>query len=58
MELDNKIRILEKSDPSKQESLDAENVVDPMDAEQTWPTEEELKLAEDEKQKVQYTILN
>lgn len=29
-----------------QESLQAENIPDPMDAEQTWPTEEELKQAE------------
>lgn len=43
------IRILEKSDPSKQESLDSENVVDPMDAEQTWPTIDELKMADDER---------
>lgn len=50
MELDDSktVRILEKSDPSKQESLDSENVVDPMDAEQTWPTADELKLAEEE----------
>lgn len=51
MELDDAktIRILEKSDPAKQESLDSENPVDPMDAEQTWPTAEELKLAEQER---------
>lgn len=30
-----------------QESLQSENVLDPMDAEQTWPTEEELKEAKD-----------
>lgn len=41
------IKILERADPSKQESLDSENVPDSMDAEQTWPTEEELKMAED-----------
>lgn len=45
---ENKIRVLEKCDPSKQESLESENVVDPMDAEQTWPTAEELKAAEEE----------
>lgn len=28
------------------ETLDAENVPDPMDAEQTWPTDEELALAD------------
>lgn len=41
------IKILERADPAKQESLDSENVPDPMDAEQTWPTEEELKMADD-----------
>lgn len=50
----NKIRILEKSDPSKQESLDSENAVDPMDAEQTWPTAEELKLAEEEQKVINF----
>lgn len=40
------IKVLERADPAKQESLDSENVPDPMDAEQTWPTEEELKMAE------------
>ncbi|CAL7942706.1 unnamed protein product [Xylocopa violacea] len=34
--------VLERADPKKQESLESENVPDPMDAEQTWPTEEEL----------------
>nr|XP_023024450.1 pre-rRNA-processing protein TSR1 homolog [Leptinotarsa decemlineata] len=39
-------RILEISDPSQQESLDSENIPDPMDAEQTFPTNEELEEAE------------
>ena len=39
-------RLLEKADPAKQESLDSENVPDPMEGEQTWPTEEELAEAE------------
>lgn len=30
----------------RQESLIAENEPDPMDGEQTWPTEEELRNAE------------
>ncbi|KAL3283543.1 hypothetical protein HHI36_006682 [Cryptolaemus montrouzieri] len=42
------IRILEKCDPNKQEPLDSENIPDPMDAEQTWPTAEEIRLAEEE----------
>lgn len=41
-------RILERADPAKQESLQSENVPDPMDAEQTWPTAEELAEAEEE----------
>lgn len=39
------IRVLERADPKKQESLESENIPDPMDAEQTWPTEEELAQA-------------
>lgn len=42
------IRLLEKCDPSKQETLESENIPDPMDAEQTWPTEEEMKMAQDD----------
>lgn len=38
-------RFLEHADPKKQESLESENIPDPMDAEQTWPTEEELTQA-------------
>ncbi|VEN52810.1 unnamed protein product, partial [Callosobruchus maculatus] len=46
------IRLLEKCDPAKQESLDSENVPDPMDAEQTWPTNEEIETAEKEQKVV------
>lgn len=53
----NTARVLEKCDPSKQESLISENEVDPMDAEQTWPTQEELQKAEEE-QKVGKGIFN
>lgn len=42
------IKVLEICDPAKQETLDAENVQDPMDAEQTWPTNEEIDMAEKE----------
>ncbi|XP_017880075.1 pre-rRNA-processing protein TSR1 homolog [Ceratina calcarata] len=45
MDDDPLIRVLERADPNKQESLESENVPDPMDAEQTWPTEEELAEA-------------
>lgn len=38
-----KVTVLQVADPAKQESLVCENVPDPMDAEQTWPTEEEIK---------------
>ncbi|ELU03121.1 hypothetical protein CAPTEDRAFT_173748 [Capitella teleta] len=40
------VRVLEKADPSLQASLQSENIPDEMDAEQTWPTEEELQEAE------------
>ncbi|XP_066138171.1 pre-rRNA-processing protein TSR1 homolog isoform X2 [Euwallacea fornicatus] len=40
------IKVLEQCDPSKQESLDSENAVDLMDAEQTWPTNEDYEMAE------------
>jgi len=38
--------VLERCNPELQVSLDSEAVVDLMDAEQTWPTEDELKMAE------------
>ena len=38
--------MLERCNPELQVSLDSEAVVDVMDAEQTWPTEDELKMAE------------
>lgn len=37
-----------KADPSNRESLQVEAEVDPMDGEQTWPTESELLEAEGE----------
>lgn len=40
------VRMLMKADPSSRESLQAEAEVDPMDGEQTWPTESELLEAE------------
>lgn len=40
------VRVLMKSDPSQRESLQTEAEVDPMDGEQTWPTESELQEAE------------
>lgn len=38
-------RVLDQCDPNKQESLESENIPDPMDAEQTWPTEKEIAQA-------------
>lgn len=40
-----KVSVLHVADPAKQESLQSENIPDPMDAEQTWPTDEEIKEA-------------
>lgn len=40
------VRVLMKSDPSQRERLQTEAEVDPMDGEQTWPTESELQEAE------------
>ena len=40
------VKTIAVADPSKQESLVTEAEVDPMDAQQTWPTDEELKQAE------------
>ena len=36
---------VEKPDRTKQESLESEVVPDPMEGEQTWPTDEELREA-------------
>lgn len=40
------VTVLARADPQKQESLQSEFVPDPMEGEQTWPTEEELAEAE------------
>ncbi|KFV98825.1 Pre-rRNA-processing protein TSR1, partial [Eurypyga helias] len=45
-EMEEDVKVLMKADPSKQESLQSEVVPDPMEGEQTWPTEEELLEAE------------
>lgn len=49
-EMEEDAKVLMKADPSKQESLQSEVVPDPMEGEQTWPTEEELAEAEGEQQ--------
>ncbi|XP_010140436.1 PREDICTED: pre-rRNA-processing protein TSR1 homolog, partial [Buceros rhinoceros silvestris] len=45
-EMEEDVKVLMKADPNKQESLQSEVVPDPMEGEQTWPTEEELAEAE------------
>ncbi|XP_041097157.1 pre-rRNA-processing protein TSR1 homolog [Polyodon spathula] len=44
---DDEVRMLMRADPSRQESLQMEAEPDPMEGEQTWPTESELKEAEE-----------
>lgn len=39
------VKILQKADPAYQETLVCEVVPDPMEGEQTWPTDEEIKEA-------------
>ncbi len=51
-----KIRILDTADHRLQTSLQTENEPDPMDAEQTWPTEDELAQAQGETQHVIHTF--
>lgn len=46
---DTKARMLAKANPAFQTSLQRENIPDPMDAEQTFPTDEEIALARDGK---------
>ncbi|KAM6431943.1 pre-rRNA-processing protein TSR1 homolog [Liasis olivaceus] len=46
-EMEEEVKVLSKADPGKQESLQSEVVPDPMEGEQTWPTEEELREAEE-----------
>ncbi|XP_067422063.1 pre-rRNA-processing protein TSR1 homolog [Emydura macquarii macquarii] len=47
VEMEAVIKVLMTVDPRRQESLQSEVIPDPMEGEQTWPTEEELKEAED-----------
>lgn len=41
------VEVLGRTDPTKQQLLQSENIPDPMEGEQTWPTEAELQEAED-----------
>ncbi|KAH0564049.1 pre-rRNA-processing protein TSR1 homolog [Cotesia glomerata] len=47
--INQEVTVLERADPALQESLESENTPDPMDAEQTWPTAEELEEAKRER---------
>ncbi|XP_053602229.1 pre-rRNA-processing protein TSR1 homolog [Plodia interpunctella] len=53
-----KVSVLQVADPAKQETLASENIPDPMDAEQTWPTEEEIEQAnlETKKKKIKVKV--
>ncbi|XP_068126188.1 pre-rRNA-processing protein TSR1 homolog [Hyperolius riggenbachi] len=46
-DMEEDVKVLMKADSTTQESLQSEMVPDPMEGEQTWPTDEELKEAED-----------
>uniref|UniRef100_A0A8C7B2M1 Pre-rRNA-processing protein TSR1 homolog n=1 Tax=Neovison vison TaxID=452646 RepID=A0A8C7B2M1_NEOVI len=46
-DMEEDLKVLMKADPDKQESLQTEVIPDPMEGEQTWPTEEELSEAND-----------
>ncbi|XP_015356475.1 pre-rRNA-processing protein TSR1 homolog isoform X2 [Marmota marmota marmota] len=46
-DMEEDLKVLMKADPDRQESLQTEVIPDPMEGEQTWPTEEELSEAKD-----------
>ncbi|XP_007935645.1 pre-rRNA-processing protein TSR1 homolog [Orycteropus afer afer] len=47
VDMEEDLKVLMKADPDRQESLQSEAIPDPMEGEQTWPTEEELSEAND-----------
>jgi len=47
IEMEEEVKTIAKADPSKQQSLVTEAEVDPMEGEQTWPTEDELREADE-----------
>ncbi|XP_049492720.1 pre-rRNA-processing protein TSR1 homolog isoform X2 [Panthera uncia] len=47
VDMEEDLKVLMKADPERQESLQTEVIPDPMEGEQTWPTEEELNEAND-----------
>nr|XP_023441942.2 pre-rRNA-processing protein TSR1 homolog isoform X2 [Dasypus novemcinctus] len=46
-DMEEDLKVLMKADPNRQESLQSEVIPDPLEGEQTWPTEEELSEAND-----------
>ena len=46
--MDEDLKLLARADPAYQESLQSEVELDPMEGEQTWPTDDELRQAEGE----------
>ena len=44
-DMEEDLKVLMKADPDRQASLQTEVIPDPMEGEQTWPTEEELSEA-------------
>ena len=44
----NDLKLVLRADPTKQQPIDSENSPDPMEGEQTWPTDEELNAAKEE----------
>lgn len=44
--MDEDLKLLARADPAFQQSLQSEVELDPMEGEQTWPTDEELRQAE------------
>ena len=55
--MDEDMKLLAQADPAFQESLQSEVEPDPMEGEQTWPTDEELRQAEGVTPKHSITIL-
>ncbi|XP_049716619.1 pre-rRNA-processing protein TSR1 homolog isoform X2 [Elephas maximus indicus] len=47
VDMEEDLKVLMKADPGRQQSLQSEVIPDPMEGEQTWPTEEELSEAND-----------
>ena len=56
--MDEDMKLLARADPAFQESLQSEVEPDPMEGEQTWPTDEELRQAEGLTPKHSITILD